>query len=622
MRVVRFIWAMRHYFRLVAGQLLLGSLSGLLKNTLVVLPAVFLGRAVNAAVAYQGGEMGRGEVAWAAAWLFLATALTEVPRVGKRWWFATSNARVMANIRTDALRGVLSWPMAKIDRTPVGDLMARIIGDVEVLGQGTGELTRETWDTLLFSTSLLVAMLAYDVRLTVLAFLPVPLAMVLAHAAGRWVHGRTVAARAANAALTTCLQEHLIGVRVLRLFGRGSAATDRVEALSEKQKRANLATVRLQGGLVPIYNTLMTAGVLLVVWLGGLKVIAGQMAIGSFVAYLALFRRFVDRGARVPQMLNRVQAGAAAFSRLEPLLANPARPTSEPPLSSFRADRVAGVDQPIPSGRPGPAKPVSVSVQSLTFRYPGAPEPVLRGIDLEVAPGVFVAITGPVGSGKSALARAMLGLYPLESGRLLLDGTDIDDIPPAERAALCGYLPQAPPLFSGTVAQNILLGLTTEGYEALLARPIVYAALDEDLKTFPHGLETEIGEMGVRISGGQRQRIALARAMVGSGNGTPGLLILDDPFSAVDANTEARIIADLCDAFGPAAPPERRATIVMFSHRLAAFSRADMVVVLDAGRIEELGTHQELIEAGGLYSRIHQAQQRAAGSGDERQVSP
>jgi ATP-binding cassette, subfamily B, multidrug efflux pump len=622
MHVARFIWAMRHYFRLVVGQLALGSLAGIARNTLVVLPAVFLGRAVDAAVACQRGEIGKGEVAWAAVWLFLATALTEVPRIGKRWWFATSNARLMANVRADALRGVLAWPMARIDRMPVGDVMARINGDVDVLGRGTGELTRETWDTLLFSVSLIVAMLAYDAELTALALLPVPVAMVLAHAAGRWVHGRTVAARSASAALTTCLEEQLTGLRVLRLFGRGSAATARVEALSEKQKDANLAMVRLQGGLVPIYTIMMTAGVVVVVWLGGLKVVAGQMAIGSFLAYLMLFRRFVDRGARVPQMLNCIQAGAAAFGRLEPLLADAVPPASEPPLSSFRADRVAGVDLPTPPGQRGTTQPVSVSIQSLTFRYPDAPDPVLQGIDLEVPAGDFIAITGSVGSGKTALARAMLGLFPLESGRVLLGGVDIADIPQAERAGLCGYLPQDPPLFSGTIAQNMLLGLATQGHEALLARLVASVALGEDLESFPHGLETEIGEMGVRISGGQRQRIALARTMVGSGNGTPGLLILDDPFSALDAKTEAQIIAHLCDAFGPTAPPEQRATIVMFSHRLAAFTRADMVVVLEAGRIEELGTHKELIEAGGLYSRIHRAQRRAAGSGGEGQVSP
>ncbi|GAF81514.1 unnamed protein product, partial [marine sediment metagenome] len=318
MGVLPFIWAMRHYFRLGAGQLLLGSLAGLTKNTLTVLPPIALGGMINAALAYQEGRIGIDGLTWAALWVLLATAATEVPRIGKSWWFATSNARLVANVRADALRGVLSWPMAGLARTPVGDVMARIIGDAEVLGRGSGELTRETWDTLCFSAALVVTMLAYDVPVTLLGLAPVPVAMVLAHAAGRWVHSRVVAARSANAALTTCLQEQLTGIRVLKLFGRSRAATDRLEALSDNQKRANLATVRVESGLLPIYSTLMVGGVVFVVWLGTRRVLSGQMAVGSLVAFLLLYRKFVDRGFRVPAMLNRLQAGAAAFSRLRP----------------------------------------------------------------------------------------------------------------------------------------------------------------------------------------------------------------------------------------------------------------------------------------------------------------
>jgi len=437
------------------------------------------------------------------------------------------------------------------------------------------------------------------------------------------VYRRVVAARSANAALTTCLQEQLTGIRVLRLFGRSRAATDRVEALSDEQKRANLATVRVQSGLLPIYNTLMVAGVVFVVWLGVQRVLSGHMAVGSLVAFLLLYRKFVDRGFRVPAMLNRLQAGAAAFSRLRPLLAEPVPAAGEPTLASFRAGRVAAVDEAIPPGEPAPATAVSVTVSSVTFRYPGSAEPQLRGIDLEIPAGAFVAVTGPVGCGKSALARALLGLYPLESGRVCLDGVDVAEIPLPRRAAMCGYLPQEPFVFSGSVAQNILLGLPAgDADRRRIAGPIAAAALQQDVADLPDGLDTEIGEMGVRVSGGQRQRIALARAMVAGGNGSPGLLVLDDPFSAVDVDTEARIIAALRETFGPAAPPERRATIVMFSHRLAAFSRADTVVVLRSGTVEQLGTHEELIAAGGLYARIYRAQRTAAGNGGGRQVSP
>ena len=623
MSVVKFVWAMRYYFRLAAGQILLGSLAGLAKNSLTILPPIALGGMIDAVLDFRRGSINLGELTRAAVWVFLATALTEIPRIGKRWWFATSNARLMANLRVDALKGILAWPLAKLSRTPVGDFMARIIGDVEVLGRGTGELTREAWDTLWFSGALVAAMLVYDVPMALLGLAPVPVAMVLAHAAGRWVQERTIAARAANAALTGYLQEQLVGVRVLRLFGRTKDATDQADSLSQSQRRASLATIRVERGLVPVYNTLMVAGVVFVVWLGTRNVLSGEMPLGSLVAFILLYRKFVDRGFRVPAMLNRLQGGAAAYTRLSPLLAPPVRADQEPTLASFRANRVAAVDEPVPPPAPAAGRALPVIISSVHFRYPGSPEPQLRGIDLELPAGSLVAVTGPVGSGKSALARAILGLYPLDSGSILLDGVDVAEFPPDRRAAMCGYLPQEPFVFSGTVAENIMLGMTIDDESReRVADSVAAAGLTREVADFPEGLNTAIGEMGVRVSGGQRLRIALARAMASGAESGPGLLVLDDPFSAVDVDTEAHIIEELRRRFGPAAPAEKRSTVVVFSHRLAAFSRADLVVVLRNGAVEEKGTHEELITGKGLYSRIYRAQRRATGDGDHGRASP
>jgi ATP-binding cassette, subfamily B, multidrug efflux pump len=618
-----YLWEMRPYFRQVAGQLVLGSITGIIMNTAVVLPPILLGWAIDAALAFERGEVGPGAVGWAALAFVGGTLLTEGPRMAKRWWLMTANARIRANIRGDALRGVIAWPMARLDSTPTGDVMARIIGDVEVLSVGLREFTIETWDTILFSVSLVVAMLVYDLHLTVLALLPVPVAMLLAKATGRWVASRTTASRQANASLTTALQELLAGIRVLRLFGRTGAAVERVDALSGQQAEANLALVRLRGGLRPVYTTLMTAGVLLVVWQGGEKAVSGAMTVGAFIAYLELYLRFVNRGFRVPQMINSIQGGAAAYARLRPLLAPPPPLSGEPPRASFRAGHIAGIQEPAPKPPAVPAGPVAVSLQGVTFRYPTATASALHDIWLDIPAGALVAVTGPVGSGKSALARALLGLYPLESGRVFLDGRPLEDIPVAERTARTGYLPQAPYLFSGTVRDNIVLGSATlrqgpnHAPHAATGRPVLEsavscAALGEDLRTFPAGLETEIGELGIRVSGGQRQRIALARAMAATGPPAPGLLVLDDPFSALDLDTEARIVAGLRQLFGPSQPREQRCTIMLFSHRLLAFPQADLVVVLDRGRIREQGTHAELSEGNGLYARIYRAQRLAS----------
>lgn len=609
-----FLLRLKPYFRHVAGLLVVGSIAGLAMNVTIVLPAVFLGRAINTVLAYQHHHASSREVGTAALLFVAGTAATHVPRIGKRYWLGLARTRLQANVRSDALRGVLRWPMDQLAAMSVGGVMARVIGDVEVLGLGVGEVIVETWDTLLFSVSLIVTMFLYSPRLALFALAPVPAALLLAKAAGRMVAARTSRSRQADADLTTVLHEQLGGHRLLRLTGRASVARDRVRALASAQASAELDAIRLDEGLSALYLGLLGAGVFFIVWLGGGEVARGALSVGGLVAFLQLFARFITRAPRIPQMANRVQAAGAAFRRLEPLLAAPIPASSEPRWSSFRSVHVAGGAAPITCESVGPRSAVHLSLRRVTFSYPGALHPALRDLDLEVRAGSFVAVTGAVGSGKSALARLAAGVYSPEAGEVLVGDTSLEEVSPAERVRLVGYLGQDAFLFTGSVAENLLLspgGVSSKGMDGPLRQAVSLAALDPDLALMPEGLATEIGELGVRISGGQRQRIGLARAL-GARSTVPGLIVLDDPFSAVDVHTEATIARGLRSAFGPKAPPGERASILLLSHRLAAFPMADHVVVLEAGRVEEQGSHSELMASGGLYSRIYRAQARLA----------
>lgn len=620
----RFLWRLRPYYRQVAGLLVVGSAGGIVMNVAIVLPAVLLGRAVNVVLAVERHQATAGQVGVAALVFVAGTAATELPRIAKRYYLGVARTRFVASVRSDALRGVLGWPMERFALVPVGDVMARVIGDVDVLGTGVGEVMVETWDTLLFSASLVVTMFLYGPALAAAALAPVPPALWLAKRAGRMVAHRTTVARESEAELTGVLREQLGALRLLRLCGRTEAATERVRRFAGVQASMELAAIRLDEALSAVYTAMLSAGVVFIVWLGGARVIAGSMSVGALVAFLALFVRFVTRAPRIPQMANRVQAAGAAYRRLDPLLAPPFPAAAEPHWSSFRPVHVPGStrarDEPA-SRMPGP---VGVRFARASFTYPGSAAPAVLDVDFEVPPGALVAVTGPVGSGKSALARLAAGLYPPDAGTVEIAGQPADGLDPALRAATVGYLGQEPQVFSGTVAANITMWARTPADPDLspaATRAAAIAALHQDLAAMPDGMDTQIGELGIRVSGGQRQRIALARAMAAAGH-VPGLLVLDDPFSAVDVHTEAAIVAGLRDAYGPAADEQERATILLFSHRLAAFPLADIVVVLDEGRVIEQGGHAELAAAGGLYARIARAQARMEALGQAAGAAP
>jgi ABC-type multidrug transport system fused ATPase/permease subunit len=620
--MTHYLWALRPYFRQTAGALALGSLAGIAMNTMVVLPPLLLGRAIDTALAFRDGHASATGLAWAALAFVGGTLLTEGPRILKRWWLMTGNARIRANIRADVVRGILATPPAELHRIPIGDLMARVIGDVEVLGVGVREFIIEMWDTVLFSISLVVAMFLLNARLAGLALLPVPLALLLSYVAGRQVAARTRVAREANAALTGRIQEQLAGMRVLRLFGRADASVAQVDALADQQAQANLRVIRMRAGLQPIYQLLITAGIVPLIWQGGTEVLAGGMSIGALIAFLQLYARFTGRGFRIPQLVNSIQSGGVAYARIRPWLAPALPANAEPRWSSFRAGHLAGTLSPPPLSPPARSGPLAVTLRDVVFRYPGAATPALNGISLAIPAGALIAVTGQVGAGKSALAQVLLGLLPRDAGEVRLGRRLLDEILPAERAACVGFLPQNPVLFAGSVRENVLL--TTPGAPVMEAqeRSVVWSvdqvALGPDLRAMPQGLATPIGEGGVRVSGGQRQRIALARALAAAAPARPGLLVLDDPFSAVDVETEALIIAALRESFGRSAPPECRATIILISHRLAAFPHADQVLLLAEGRVAEQGTHAELIAAGGMYARIFAAQRRVGALAGER----
>lgn len=596
-RHLGFMGDLMPYFHEVRGLLAVGSAGGLVSNLVAALPALAVGHAVDVAVDHEAGAGATSSVLAAGALVVGATLAFELPKMMKRWWLNVAWARMRASVRSDAYRGLLALPPGAA--VEPSDAVARIVGDVEVVAGGFGEVVFETWDTVVLSLALAAWLAVLDPGLAAWALLPLPLALAVAWVAGRHAGRRTSRSRVAASELSATLASHLGALRTLRAGGLTSGAVDGVRDRSAAQAKAQVAVARVTEVAGPAVTLLLGSGGALALWQGGRAVQRGDLTVGALVAFLAVHAQFVERAPRLARMVTRLRAGGAAFERIRPLLAPPAADGDPRPWSSWRWE-------PRPPSRPGASSPpepaaaaeVGVQLRDVTYTYPGAGRPALRGVNLDVAPGSFVVVAGPVGSGKTALCRLLAGLDHPGAGTVSFAGSDGR----AVEAPRVGYLPQDAPLLAGSVLDNVL------GWDRLAHQELESGIAAAEQAMALAGVKTQavndsvdrLGEKGRRLSGGERQRVCLARALAGHWPQAPDLLVLDDPFTAVDVATEREILDRLRTVTGAAAPGGRTTTVAT-SSRPGTFGAADVVVLLDAGHITAVGSPADL--CGSIHGR-------------------
>jgi ATP-binding cassette subfamily B protein len=364
-------------------------------------------------------------------------------------------------------------------------------------------------------------------------------------------------------------------VRVVRAFTLERFEAARFEEANRRVMRTTMALVLLRGLMWPVLMFVSSSGLLVVVWMGGDMLFAGELTPGQFAKFSAYLAQLVWPTLAFGYILSVVQRGRASYRRVREVL------DAEP-------DVVEAVDAREPAG------PGTLTTRNLRFAYGDVP--VLDGVDIDVPAGGSLAVVGPTGSGKSTLAMLLPRLLPTPAGTVFLDGEDVTRLTLGGLRGTVGYAQQEPFLFSTTIAKNIAFGMAdpdAPDADARIRAAAAEVAVLDEIEAMPEGFDTVVGERGVQLSGGQKQRIALARALLAE----PTVLVLDDPLSAVDAATERQILAALDRA------AEGR-TLVLVTHRVAAAARADRVVVLDRGRVVERGTHDELLARGGLYARM------------------
>lgn len=482
------------------------------------------------------------------------------------------------HLRADFFLHLQKLSAAYYDNVRTGDLMTRATSDLNAIRMVLSSAVMYTADAIVFFGLALTIMLRIDVGLTLVTLLPYPVLALLIRFLGKRLHVRYERIQESFSTLNTKVQENLSGVRVVKAYTLEASEIEHFQALNQEFVHRNHQQIRLMTFFFPIFRCLPGISIVVLLWMGGLRVINEEMTLGDFVAFHAYLMMLIRPMITLGFIVNTFERGAASMGRLQAIL------NEKPEI--FDGEQVKWGIKDIEG---------EIEFRDLNFAYPDG-TPVLKGINLKIERGKTLAIVGGTGSGKSTLVNLIPRIRQAARGTVFVDGVDIQDIPLNVLRSSIGVVEQEPFLFSDYLQNNIAYGLETPNEEEI--KDAAHTAdLLEQIEEFPDGLETFLGERGMTISGGQRQRTALARAIIIK----PKILILDDAFANVDTQTEDTILSRLTEIM-------KDRTTILISHRISTVKDADHIVVLDEGSIVEAGTHEQLLEQNGIYAGIYETQ--------------
>lgn len=515
------------------------------------------------------------ELAWYAGLLFLAAAGQGVFRFGWRKYLFGPSRKIEVDILNQLFRHLQSLDKAFFQGQKVGDLMSRATNDLRAVKDFLGLGLLVVLDAVVVIIAAVGLMIYINPELTFYALLPLPLLSFLFFGFIKTIGVRHTAIQEHLAKITSMVQENLAGIRVLHAFVQEEHEKKRFDALNREHIAKNMGLAKLFGVFTP--SLMLTIGIsaLITLWLGSKEVIAGNLSLGSFVAFNGYLLMLSWPMMAVGYVTNLTQKGLVAMGRIQAIFES--RPSLTEATAPKNIETLEG----------------GIEFKNLTFAYPGEAHPVLEHIDLHIEPGSTVALIGMIGSGKSSFAQLIPRVYDAPVGSIVIDGQPIGEIPLDRLRRQIAFVDQEPFLFSTSIRNNIAFGRSDATDEEIDAM-VRCVHLTPDLERWPEGLETMVGERGVSLSGGQKQRIALARALIRN----PRILILDDAFSSLDIETESIVFDNIRKLTGSL-------TLILITHRLSITRQVDQIVVLERGRIVERGSHETLMNNGGLYQRMY-----------------
>jgi len=482
------------------------------------------------------------------------------------------------DLRNDFYAHLVDQPLSFFQEHRTGDLMARATNDLSAVRQLAGPMIMYSLQTVFVVIAVLPLMFLINWKLTLLLFVTMPLVSLTVKFFGQQVHTRFEKIQDFFAQITARAQENFTGVRVVRAYAQEKAEIDAFNELNWEYAQKNLALVRIDAVMRPLMTFLIGFGFVLIVWVGVPLGARGEITVGQFTEINMYLFRLIWPLIAIGYVVNLYQRGTASWKRMQAIM------------------RVKPLITDVPDVALQPPIRGQIEFRDLTFRYNSNSEPVLRNIDLTIEAGQTVAFVGRTGSGKSTLVNLVPRVLDAPGTSVLIDGVAVQDYPLGQLRGAIGYVPQETFLFSNSLAKNISFGADrADRAEVEWAAEI--AGLTNDVREFPDGFDTLVGERGITLSGGQKQRTAIARAILRE----PKILILDDALSSVDTYTEEKILAQLRGIM-------RERTSIIVSHRISTVRDADLICVLDEGRIIERGTHDQLLALGGEYAALYERQ--------------